>query len=77
MALGPLDNVILGNALNSFGFTGNQTISGIGLITFGFLWPCSAIWMPTDSALVTTWVPASVPVITTEVCVDDEGGLYG
>ncbi len=52
----PIDVKIVGNALNSFGFTGEETISGLGLITFGFLWPIQDIWTPTESAITTTWV---------------------
>lgn len=77
MAMTPLDIVVMGLALDDFGFIANNTVSGIGLNTFGFLWGCSEIWEPSDdAALTTTWVPASVSVLNTETCVDDEGGLF-
>lgn len=75
MAMTPADVVVLGTALETEGFVGNKTIAGLGLVTFGFLWPCDGIWMSSDDPITTLWVPATVPVITTEVCVDDEGGL--
>lgn len=75
MAMTPVDVVVIGTALNTHGFIGNNTISGLGLNTFGFLWPCTGIWTPSDGAITTTWVPASIPVTTTEVCVDDQGGF--
>lgn len=50
------DVKIVGDALNSHGFTGENTISGIGLITFGFLWPVTDIWGPCEDEVTTTWV---------------------
>lgn len=56
MAMGPVDNVVSGQALDSFGFDGTQeTIAGLGLNTFGFLWPCDAIWSSTETSITTTW----------------------
>lgn len=76
MAMTPADVVVIGQALETYGFTGNNTIAGLGLITYGFLWPCDGIWQPSDDlSLTTTWVPASIPTTNTEVCVDDMGGL--
>lgn len=50
-----------GQALNSFGFTAYNTISGLGLNTFGFLWPDSEIWNPwvTEDSVTTTWTECS------------------
>lgn len=53
------DVLIEGQALNSFGLTAFDTIEGLGLNTFGFLWPTTGIW--TDCAacndnVTTTWV---------------------
>lgn len=77
MALSPVDVVIVGVALETFGFTANNTVAGIGLLTRGFLWPCDGIWQPSDDlSLKTTWVAASIPSSNTEVCTDDMGG-YG
>lgn len=64
------DVVILGQALNDFGFEANNTIEGLGLNTFGFLWPCSGIWNPAAETTSTTWVDCSTGVtLTTEYCV--------
>ena len=72
----PLDVVVVGQALESGGLTANNTIAGVGLVTFGFLCPCDGIWQPSDSPITTIWVSASIPSKTTEVCVDDNGGFY-
>lgn len=74
MAMAPADVIVVGQALETYGLTAFNTIAGLGLVTYGFLWPCDAIWQPSDAAITTTWVPASVPVITTETCIDDFGG---
>lgn len=67
----PLDVIIVGDALNSFGFQAFNTISGLGLNTQGFLWDCSGIWSPADDpTLTTTWENCSSPNDTTEVCVE-------
>lgn len=77
MAMNPTDVVVMGVALETDGFTANDTIAGLGLMTFGFLWPCDGVWQSSDDlSLVTPWVPASIPSSTTEVCQDDNGGLY-
>lgn len=75
MAMTPADVVVVGTALNTDGFTAFKTVSGLGLNTFGFLWPCDGIWTSSDAAITTKWVAASVPVKTTEICVDDFGGF--
>lgn len=46
---------IEGQALETFGFTANQTISGVGLNTFGFLWAAEDIWTDCDGSITTTW----------------------
>lgn len=51
----PIDVKIVGNALNSFGLTGEDTISGVGLNTFGFLWPKADIWTTCEDVITTTW----------------------
>lgn len=76
MAMNPADIIVVGTALNTGGFNAFGAIAGLGLNTRGFLWPCDAIWTPSDSPLTTTWVAASVPVSNTEICKDDMGGLY-
>lgn len=55
------DVVIAGNALNSFGLTAFNTIAGLGLNTFGFLWPCDAIWTSCDENIVTVWGSCAIP----------------
>lgn len=39
-------------------------LSGLGLLTFGFVWECSAIWLDTTSTTTTTWT-------------DSTGGIFG
>lgn len=51
----PLDVTIQGQALNDFGLSALNTIAGLGLNTFGFLWGCPDIWVDSDAALTTTW----------------------
>ncbi len=55
----PINVKIVGQALNSRGFTAEQTVSGVGLNTFGFLWPTSDIWTPADPAVTTAWADCS------------------
>lgn len=76
MAMAPADVVVVGQALQTYGFEANQTLAGLGLMTWGFLWPCDGIWSSADALVTTTWVPASVALSNTETCVDDMGG-YG
>lgn len=51
----PIQVKIVGDALNSLGFSGEQTISGVGLNTMGFLWAIQDIWTPADPVVSTTW----------------------
>lgn len=51
-----IDVKIVGNALNSQGLTGENTIAGLGLNTFGFLWPIDGIWTPDCQDITTVWV---------------------
>lgn len=75
MADQPADVVVVGQALNNFGFEALNTIAGIGLNTRGFLWPCDGIWQPTDDAsLVTTWIAPTPAVNNTETCTDSDVG---
>lgn len=56
----PVDARLDGQALMSFGFVGGpDAISGVGLNTFGFLWPCADIWTPISEASSTTWTDCS------------------
>lgn len=68
--MNPLDVVILGMALNSFGLTANNTIDGVGLNTFGFLWSCDGIWGPASPPVTTAWTCVTPPNPTVEVCTD-------
>lgn len=66
----PMDVKVVGTALNSEGFIGDQwSISGVGLNTFGFLWPCADIWTSSETRITTTWT-AVMGASTVEVCVD-------
>lgn len=38
------DVQIVGDALNSDGFVAFNTVEGLGLNTFGFIWPIEGIW---------------------------------
>ncbi len=73
MADQPADVVVVGRALNDFGFSAFNTIEGLGLNTRGFLWPCTGIWQPSDSPITTVWV-SSVVAGNTEVCQDTDVG---
>jgi hypothetical protein len=52
----PVQVKIGGQALNSFGLTNDDSVSGVGLNTFGFLWASEDIWTPTVGTITTTWV---------------------
>lgn len=66
---GEQDVLISGQALESLGFIGENTISGIGLMTFGFIWNCGAIWSPSDDpAVVTIWIPSTFGSSTVVGC---------
>lgn len=51
------DVLIEGQALNSSGLTAYNTVEGLGLNTFGFLWPIDGIWSActTDQPQEVTW----------------------
>lgn len=66
----PLDVVIVGTALNDLGFQAYNTVEGLGLNTFGLLWPCSGIWDTAESSVSTTWSAVPGSSSTTEVCID-------
>jgi hypothetical protein len=67
----PVDVVIVGQNLNSFGLVGlENNISGIGLVTHGFLFPCQDIWTNVDLPRSTVWVDCPRAVNTSEVCVE-------
>ena len=52
----PFDVIIVGDALNTQGFTAFNTVEGLGLNTFGFLWPVEGIYSPCCTAETLTWV---------------------
>ena len=66
----PVDVIVVGKALNDRGFVANDAVEGLGLNTFGFLWPCAGIWAPMSKAITTTWVGIQTSVVTTETCTD-------
>lgn len=66
----PLDVTIKGMALEDFGFIAEGAISGVGLNTFGFLWPCNEIWAPCDAPITTTWVSCGADSGNIETCTD-------
>lgn len=65
----PIDVIIVGQALNDFGLEAFDTVEGLGLNTFGFLWPCSGIWAPADDPVSTAWMNANESG-SVEVCTD-------
>lgn len=66
------DIIVVGNALEDFGLEGKNTISGLGLVTNGFLWDCADIWSPADYPITTTWaVCNSSSGDNIETCTDD------
>lgn len=70
MAL-PVDAVVSGANLNDFGIAGeNYSLSGLGLNTFGFLFPCDGFWTPTEKPITTTWTSYNQGLTTVDVCVD-------
>jgi len=62
--MNPINVEIVGQALNTFGLQGNDTISGVGLNTFGFLWPVNGFWLncPCSDDAAANW---------TDDCCDD------
>ena len=63
-----LVTTVVGQALETLGFQGNNTISGLGLNSFGFVWGAGEIWSPAQvQGLTTTWVTAQAVVSTTWV----------
>lgn len=66
----PVDVVIKGMALNSFGLTAENTIAGLGLNTFGNLWPCDGIWAPACPNVSTAWVGVTAAFAATWVSAD-------
>lgn len=66
----PLDVTIVGMALNDFGISANNTIAGVGLNTFGFLWPCDGIWNTAEEAVTTTWTSCGDGGMNIETCTD-------
>ena len=65
----PVDVSIKGQALNSRGLTAENAISGIGLLTFGFLWPCADIWTNSEESITTVWTDYP-QASTVEDCID-------
>lgn len=68
--MNPVDVVIKSQALNSDGFTADNTVEGLGLNTFGFLWPCEGIWAPFDPNITTAWTTCGSSSASIDVCVD-------
>ncbi len=66
------DVIVVGTALETNGLSGKNTISGLGLVTYGFIWGCSEIWSPADESITTTWeVCNSSSGDNLETCQDD------
>lgn len=66
----PLDVIIVGQALNTWGLTAFNTVEGLGLNSWGNYWPCSGIWAPGQDTITTVWGSCSIPGADTEICTD-------
>ena len=66
----PVDAIIAGEAVIDGGLSAFNTISGLGLNTFGFLWGCGEIWAPAYPPITTTWTMYAETTATLETCVD-------
>ncbi len=51
----PASQVTDGLTNVGYGSGGEITISGLSLVTFGFLWSCADIWAPVSDEVTTTW----------------------
>lgn len=82
------DVKIAGDALLTDGLEGYNSISGIALVTFGFLFDCSdiwgaaeytisTVWASAESIITTTWLSAEASITTTWTDLDGSGGIYG
>lgn len=60
----PFDVTIVGGALQTRGFVGNNTISGIGLNSFGLIWDCDGLWTSSEAGVSTNWADADASVST-------------
>lgn len=63
------DVTINGRGLNDYGLYGGS-VDGLGLLTYGFVWPCSAIWDTCCDPITTAWVDCSTSGGDVEVCDD-------
>ncbi len=59
------DVTVYGEAIETMGFEAYETINGFGLLTFGLLWECPAIWTASETALTTSWVTSDSVLTTT------------
>lgn len=66
----PVDVTISGEALDDLGLCAYNTIEGLGLNTFGFLWPCDGIWAPAFPPVTTVWTTFQDSTNTIESCLD-------
>jgi hypothetical protein len=62
-----MDVTVKGLAIEDFGLSAENTISGLGLCTFGLVWGCHDIWGPVIDEPTTTWTDAE-PVVNVESC---------
>ena len=62
---------VRGSALETEGFTANNTIDGLGLMTFGLIWSCNALWSPQYDNVTTTWANCTETGVTSiENCIE-------
>jgi len=69
------DVTVYGESLETMGFEAYETINGFGLMTFGLLWECPAIWTDSDTNLATSWQSSDAAITTTWS--ESTGGIFG
>lgn len=63
------DVTINAQGQSDFGLYG-YSLAALGQSTFGFVWPCDAIWSPGDQVITTVWSHCPDPNANVETCDD-------
>jgi hypothetical protein len=58
--------LVEGSALNTQGFLAYNTTEGLGLNTFGFLWPEDGIWSLASDPIGTMWIQVGLQEVQLE-----------
>ena len=64
------DVTVKGHALETLGLTAENTVEGLGLVTYGFIWPCAGIWGPGDDVVTTAWTDCTTAGTNVESCAE-------